>query len=267
MSGVNVFDADFTKGVYGGYDPDKVAKGYACFISNAELTSYDIQPMMVPSLQTAVSVPAATADIFEYNGNWFFASAKQDWAAETVGNDDRVYYCSGAGTPQKIIITSGTQQQSPLGISPPTKAPVVTVTPEPVPTSVTLVAQCAVADPNGVLKTDPAGVLAPGTYSYAVGFQVNGVYQAPTAPSSITLKATGSVLISWDPTTVPPGTTGIVIYGRTPGYLQMIIDCLPINTFQWVDEGTLTPIGPPPSSPVTWPTGGGTGEHGGGAHG
>ena len=78
--------------------------GYSLVLDNVDLRSGSPRAFRFPTFFR--TVPIGTTRIWEFRGKWYFSPLWRDYAAEMVGNRERVYFTEsgpGAVIPQKII--------------------------------------------------------------------------------------------------------------------------------------------------------------------
>ena len=214
---------DFTKGVNAEADPRILGQGFAVMVDNADIRSFALKSYHAPVFRKDLA--SSIKDIFEYRGRWWFSDKRRDWAAEFVGNQERLYYKEEGQRPMKII--DGTE--APLGTLRP-------VTPLKVTETESIM-------PLGLMVTvsDGTGGLPEGSATYRLGYRTQYGLLPACAPVTVATKEKGSTSLAWSNPTLD-GVIGIVIYGRTSGEEQILDEVGP-NTTTWQDSGALGPSG------------------------
>ena len=99
------------------------------------------------------------------------------------------------------------------------------------------------APPNPPTLSAVAGNLPPGTYYYRITRFSTFGETLPSTEVSITLSATGGVLIDWGATSASGWEKAFAVYGRTSGGEQFLQKVPTVNATNWTDNGTITPAG------------------------
>jgi hypothetical protein len=214
---------DLSKGVNIVTDRKLMSEGFTIVADNVDLRSGTPKPFRYPTFFR--DAPSGSTRIFEFRGKWHASVRWRDYAAELVGNQERVYFTEYgplASPPQKII--DGVQAR--LGTQPPTVALAVEG-------GESLIAE-------GLIATLGPGELPEGTYSYRIaGVQDTGNILPASAAVQVTIAPgkTGSVNLSWKSIT---SISKYIVFGRIPDSEQEMDR---VTALTWTDNNNKSPSG------------------------
>lgn len=217
--------SDMSQGVNAVTDRRLIPDGFAVIADNVDVRSGSARPFRIPEYQQAA--PPNTVRAFQYRSKWYYSSLYRRYAAELVGEQERIYFAEeglGHSVPQKIV--NGVQ--APLGTMVPLAAPSVKPSNSIVPMNV-----------QAVFSTT-SGNLTTGTYSYRVSAIIDGNIMPASGAVYVVVTGIvpGQVTLTWLPV---ENATGYVIYGRSAGSEQTLIT-LGVAT-SWIDVGGFSPNG------------------------
>lgn len=219
---------DFSGGI-NVYADKSVLEPKACtVVSNADLRSGMPRPYDMPSYVS--SVGSTVKSLFEYRGKFYTSTARRDYAAESIGNQDVIYYTQHGTIPRKIV--GGTDVR--LGTPRPTVAPTVTVgsTLQPVLT--------ATAANSGSIPHNSVR-------SYRVAVETERGVSVPSASVTVTIVGTrykqddkwkykddGSVALAW---TSVEGAINYLIYAGNAIGQEQLVATVTAEQLVWSDYG------------------------------
>lgn len=223
---------DFTKGVNSRTDPMLFGdNGFLLVADNVDARSGIIRPVSAPEFERDLN--ASTARIFEFRGRWHTSTTLREWAAEYVGNHERVYYSDPGESPMKVVNgVTGT-----LGQARPKAAPTVEKSAKIIATSV-----------KGT-GSNGTGALEPGGYGYRIGYRTKkGYLQASdTITANVPTGENGAILLEWDAPDFSDldhdaQPISVVVYGRDIGRERKLAE-LTVDCTEYLDNGGATPSG------------------------
>lgn len=235
---------DFSKGVNKVTESRLMPDGYSLVLDNVDLRSGSPRAFRFPTFYKTVS--GGTTRIWEYRGKWYASDLWRDYAAEMVGNRERIYFTeSGPGSviPQKII--DGVQAR--LGTPPPGLPLEVAAGSEVNPMNLAY----------ELVGGETPGFSAASSNSYYLEYMVaamdeNAVILALSNKVSALIEGPTSgigVRLSW---AAYQGATQYQVYGRAVGEMQGLIR---LPDVQWTDANSQEPDGnPAPSATADQPT-------------
>ena len=219
---------DFSGGI-NVYADKSVLEPKACtVVSNADLRSGMPRPYDMPSYVS--SVGTTTKSLFEYRGKFYTSTARRDYAAEYIGNQDVIYYTEHGKIPRKIV--GGVDVR--LGTPRPSVAPTVSV-------GITL-------QPVVTATTGNTGAIAHNSIrSYRVAAVTDRGVSVPSASVTVTIVGTrykkddkgkdkddGSVALSW---TSVAGAVNYQIYAGNAVGQEQLVATVGSGILIWSDYG------------------------------
>lgn len=213
---------EFAKGLNQVTDPHQAGDGFCFVADNVDLRQGSLRAYRMPTVFK--DVPTGTTRCWEYRGTWYFSPLHRDYAAEYVGNQERVFFTElGINHKQPREVIDGVEAN--LGTVVPHRPLVVTEGPSITPGTVTATFQAG-------------GSLSAGAYTYRVAAKLSDGSILPASNAvtgTVPSGSSGSISIAWSSV---ENASNYVIFGRKEGEERKITE-VDKSTLSFLDSGAL----------------------------